>query len=514
MLKKNPHDTSRQEKKVYFNEVLDTVFSRTSSTWSTLAEKTMLATSKEAYLKVPAYKDFLIRSGFSFTEKNSSDIFKTLPILSKKKYLRAYPWKDLCKQGVLAKESLVMTSTSGSTGEPFYFPRTQIIDLQSSIYHQMFLRTSNALSEKKKTLVIDCFGMGVWIGGLITYQAFSYIAERGYPLTIITPGINKQEIFKSLKNIGKEYDQIILCGYPPFIKDIVDEAPLFGVQWRDYSLKIIFAAESFSETFRDYIVEKTGIKNIYRDTMNIYGSADLGTMAQETPLSILLRRIALTNQKLHLRLFGQNTRLPTFAQYIPLYTNFEAKKGSIFCTGDNALPLVRYEIGDNGSVMTYNEVRDICAAEGVDIHRELIKAGLEDTKTELPFVSVYERSDFSSSFYGALIYPEFIKKALADKKLEDFLTGKFTMITKNDDHEDQYLEITLEMKVGQKVSQKTKLDTFKSIYSTLMEQSAEFKKIVESLGKKSFPRLVFLPYGDQGHFVSGAKQKWIKKSVV
>jgi phenylacetate-CoA ligase len=376
------------------------------------------------------------------------------------------------------------------------------------------MRTSGSLSKKKKTLVIDCFGMGVWIGGLITYQAFSYIGERGYPLTIITPGINKQEIFKALKNIGKEYDQIILCGYPPFIKDVVDDAHVYGISWKDYSLKIIFAAESFSETFRDYIAEKTGIKNIYCDMMNIYGSADLGTMAQETPLSILLRRIALKNPKLYLRLFGQSTRLPTFAQYIPTYTNFEVKKEKLFCTGNNALPLIRYEIGDNGNVMTYDEVREICAAEGVDIVKELEHAGIADTMTELPFVSVYERSDFSASFYGALIYPEFIKKALMSKALEEMLTGKFTMVTKNDAYEDQYLEIIVEMKAGQKVTQKLRLQTFKSIYSSLVAQSAEFKKITESLGKKSYPKIIFLPYGDKDHFVPGAKQKWVKKNTV
>jgi hypothetical protein len=45
-------------------------------------------------------------------------------------------------------------------------------------------------------------------------------------------------------------------------------------------------------------------------------------------------------------------------------------------------------------------------------------------------------------------------------------------------------------------------------------QSAEFKKITESLGKKSYPKIIFLPYGDKDHFVPGAKQKWVKKNTV
>ena len=43
--------------------------------------------------------------------------------------------------------------------------------------HEMYLRwgTHNL---KKPILIIDGFGMGVWIGGLITYKAFEIIGQR------------------------------------------------------------------------------------------------------------------------------------------------------------------------------------------------------------------------------------------------------------------------------------------------------------------------------------------------
>jgi phenylacetate-CoA ligase len=148
----------------------------------------------------------------------------------------------------------------------------------------MFVRNSS-IDVNKSTLVLVCFGMGVWIGGVITYQAFKAISERGYPMTILTPGVNKREIFEALKNIGPKYDQVIMCGYPPFMKDVVDEAKLHGINWHHYNVKMVFAAEAFSEKFREYIMRKVGMKNPYRDTMNIYGSADLGTMASETPFN-------------------------------------------------------------------------------------------------------------------------------------------------------------------------------------------------------------------------------------
>ncbi len=499
-----------KKKKAAFNSFLLSLYSATSKEWSYVQDKHFLDVFKDAVKYVPAYQKFLREMSIDHTKVRSKKYFDGIPSITKKNYLRVYPWQELCKEGVLKKLPLVMTSTSGSTGDPFYFPRTSTIDEQSSLCHLMFLNSSKA-SKSKSILVVDCFGMGVWIGGLITYQAFKYIGECGTPITIITPGINKKEVFQAIRNLADKFDTIILCGYPPFIKDVIDDGKENNIVWSNYSLKIIFAAESFSETFRDYIAREAGLKNIYRDTMNIYGSADLGTMAQETPLSILLRRIALTKPLLYKKLFGQATRLPTLAQYVPQFVTFEAKSGSVFCTGDNVLPLVRYEIGDSGGVMTYDDVEKVCEEEGVNLTHEIRKAGLQDTVSQLPFVYVYERSDFSASFYGALIYPEYIKKALSEDSLHVHLTGKFTMYTKNDSRENQYLEINLELKQNQKVTPSLKSCVVKLIHGTLMEQSAEYKKISESLGSKAKPKLIFWEYGHEKHFFGGAKQKWVKK---
>lgn len=494
-----------------FDELFDILYTTKSKKWNIIQEKQQLAIFKESYQTVPAYKQYIDTFKIDVTTV-TKDTFGKIPSVTKKNYLRAYPWRDLCKKKSLAQDSLVMTSTSGSTGAPFYFPRTKDIDVQSSVCHQMFLRSSG-ISKKSSTLVIDCFGMGVWIGGLITYQAFSYIGERGYPLTIITPGINKREIFQALQNIAHAFDTVILCGYPPFIKDLIDDGEHNGIDWSVYSLKIIFAAESFSETFRDYIAKKAGIRNIYRDMMNIYGSADLGTMAQETPLSILVRRLLLTNEVAYKRFFNDASRLPTLAQYIPNFINFESKQNTIYCTGNNVLPLIRYEIGDNGGVLSYQDVCTVCEEEGIDLKSEIEKAGITDTVTELPFVFVYERSDFSASFYGALIYPEYIKKALLNPEFEDFITGKFTMYTKNDTYENQYLEINIEMKRDKKITSSTRSKILKKIQATLVDQSAEYKKITESLGERALPKIIFWKHGHETHFFGGAKQRWVKKDV-
>ncbi len=488
---------------------LNFIYDKKSDFWKKEQERRMLDLFHTSAKKVAAYKDF-IKKARVHPEKIQSieDFQKVLPV-NKDNYLRSYPWEKLCMPGSLIEQSLVLTSTSGSTGRPFYFPRNGILDAQSSIYHQMFIRNSN-LDVNKSTLVLVCFGMGVWIGGVITYQAFKTISERGYPLTILTPGVNKREIYEALKNVGPQYDQIIMCGYPPFMKDVVDEAKENGVNWSDFNIRMIFAAESFSEKFRDYIMKKTGMKNPYQDTMNIYGSADLGTMAEETPVAILIRRLALKHKRIYTKLFGQATRLPTFAQYIPMFINFECTNNRVYCTGDNVLPLVRYEIGDNGGTWYFKDVEKIFEEEGINLRDEAKNVGIDHTIAELPFVYVYERTDLSTKLYGAIIYPEYVKVALQEHAIEKYITGKFTMYTKHDERQDEYLEINVELKPGIIESSWLKEEVTKLISGSLSHHSAEHKNNVHMLNGKVTPRIVFWPHEHPTHFQTGIKQKWVK----
>jgi phenylacetate-CoA ligase len=227
---------------------LNFIYEKKSDFWKKEQEKRLLGLFHVCAKKVKAYKDFLKKARINSEKIKTLDDFQSVLPINKHNYLRSYPWEKLCMPGSLIEQSLVLTSTSGSTGRPFYFPRNGILDAQSSLYHQMFLRNSK-IDPEKSTLVLVCFGMGVWIGGVITYQAFKAVSERGYPMTILTPGVNKREIYEALKNIGPKYDQVILCGYPPFMKDVVDEAKQNGVNWHDFNVKMILRQKHFQKSF-------------------------------------------------------------------------------------------------------------------------------------------------------------------------------------------------------------------------------------------------------------------------
>ena len=261
--------------------------------------------------------------------------------------------------GEFASKHWVISSTSGSTGEPFYFPRTDEQDLQYALTAEMYLITNFQIN-KKTTLYINGFAMGVWIGGLFTYQAIKHVVSEGkYKLSIINPGINKNEIIKAIRKMGPHFDQIIIGGYPPFIKDLVDYGNDSDLEWKKMSVKFIFSAEGFSEDFRDYIISNVGLKNPYLDTLNHYGTVDIGTKSYETPICILIRRLALKNKDLYKSLFGDTSKLPTLTQYIPEHFYFEEVNGGIVCTAKSGIPLIRYNLKDNGGVYGFDKVIEI-----------------------------------------------------------------------------------------------------------------------------------------------------------
>lgn len=480
-----------------------------SADWSHAISTAVLKHFKDAYKNVPAYRHFLDRFGIDAVSIRGARDVVRIPPISKINYLRVHPWDKLCRTDALAHESLVLTATSGSTGQPFYIPRTDEVHDASMVFHRLFVDRSG-LDKNKPTLVVVAFGMGVWIGGLLTYEAFSRISEGGWPISIITPGVNKKEIFEALTHIGPSYEQIILCGYPPFVKDLIDDAPDHGVDWKRWDMRIVCAAEAFSEHFREYLMQKTGMKNPYRSVMNIYGSAELGSMATETPLSILLRRLALQHEGLYRKLFSEAHRLPTLAQFIPDFISFEAgENGEVLATGGTALPFVRYDIGDQGGVFSYDDAERMCKEVGINLGSEIKKAKIEDTVMQLPFVYLYERADLSTKLYGAIIYPEHVKIGLQNPTLEKFITGRFTMSTENDANHNEYLEINIELQHGIKEGTPIEAELVASIMKSLSSSSDEYRYLSGTVRDKIIPRIVFWPHEHPKYFSPGVKQKWV-----
>ena len=480
--------------------------------WIKRGQRMVLCLFHEAAEHVLAYKDFLKKHGVRHLKVKTIEDFRGVPIISKESYLRQYPLDKLSRGGIFPEAHWDISSTSGSTGEPFYFPRRREQNLQYALTAELYLR-NNFDIDKRTTLYVNCFALGVWIGGLFTYEALKLVAERGkYDLTIVNPGLNKEEIIKVVKNLGPYYDQVVIGGYPPFVKDVIDDGIGKGLNWPDYRIKLIFSAEAFSEDFRDYLYKKIGQRNIYLDSLNHYGTVDQGTLAHETPLSILIRRLALKNEKLFTSVFGSGlNKQPTLAQYIPEMFFFEIEAGGLLCSSNSGLPLVRYDLKDHGGGIGFEKMKEIFSDFGIDLFKEAKKSGIMHKVWTIPFVYVYERKDLSVSFCGANIYPETIKRLLQELDFSQTFTGKFTLLVKRDWNQDPFLEINLELK-DRVLSPSPKLRKHLSqrMVDTLLKENSEYRSVyLDQKQERAIPRLEFWPYESVNFFKVGGKQKWV-----
>jgi len=488
------------------DKIVKFYYTKPESYWLNRQDLFMSGLFSKMSIQIPAYKKFLKQNNFKPRSVKKFRDLDNVPHIAKNNYFNKFTLNQVAWPGSFLNSGMVMTSTSGSTGMPTYFAREEKIDFQYSVLSEFFL----ADGPKGTTLLIDCFGMGVWIGGLITYQAFRNAALRGWPVTIITPGINKKEIFHALRDLAPQFKNVILAGYPPFIKDVLDEAAEEQVDFKKFSARLLFAAESFTEVFRDYVAEKAVVKDIYHDTLNLYGSAELGAMAFETPLSIFIRREALKRPALYRQLFSNN-RIPTLAQYNPDFVSFTHEHGEILITADNVSPFMKYRIGDNGGTFNLSDLEKIFTEHAVNLRSLAGKAGIKIIS--LPFVYIYERSDLCTKLYGAIIYPQHVRQALQKPELAKFFTGKFLLITKTDYKHDQFLEINIELKRNQRSKPGLIAQSSKLITESLIKNNAEYKNNYQMIPHKVTPKIVLWENGDPLYFKPGIKQSWVKKET-
>jgi len=182
----------------------------------------------------------------------------------------------------------MISTSSGSTGAPYFWPRGEHQEAESSLIHELLL-TEFFHIDTKRTLFVNTFAMGMWVAGTTTYDSVSRIAEK-YDMTVITPGIEFEQILGAIEHVGRYYEQIIIAGYPPFVKDIIDMGHERKIAWDKLSVRFLFAAESFSETWREHMHALVKTEDPLFGSLNIYGTADALIVAHETPLAVLMQK--------------------------------------------------------------------------------------------------------------------------------------------------------------------------------------------------------------------------------
>jgi phenylacetate-CoA ligase len=466
------------------------------------AGRRALALFHDVAASVPAYRAFLAERGVAAEAVRTLDAFSRVPATSKKEYHAPNELGALCRHGELASSDFVAVS-SGSTGEPTVWPRFVSDELGTAFRFEQVLADSFR-ADRRRTLGVVCFALGAWVGGMYTTAACRHLAAKGYPLTLVTPGNQRAEILRVVRALAPSFEQVVLFGYPPFLKDVIDAGHADGIDWSRYAVRLVTAGEVFSEAWRSLVCERAGATDPVRHTASLYGTADGGVLANETPLSITIRRWLAERPEAARSLFGE-ARLPTLCQYDPCHRYFESEGGELLFTGDGGAPLVRYRLLDRGGIIAHGEMLAFLRDSGCHPAQAL---EAEREARALPFVFVFGRGSFALSYYGANVYPENVSPALERNDLAEHVTGKFVLEVVTGADENTELALAVELAPSAAPHPALEADIARAVRAELERTNSEFLAYVPS--ERRTPRVRLLPLGQAEYFPLGVKHRYTR----
>lgn len=450
---------------------------------------------------VPAYAALLHETKIDKLQAVSNPL-NTIPYTTKDSYYHRYPLQERCLKGCLSAADFVHCS-SGSSGRPTYWARNAFDELEVCARFEQVFR-DNFAAHAVSTLAVIAFPLGIWVGGLFTTICSWLLAAKGYRITVATPGNKLPDVLQAVRNLGSSFQQVVLLGYPPFLKEVVDAGLAEGLDWRQHRVKMVLAGEVFSEEWRDLMVGRCSMADPLRDIVSLYGTADAGVLGNETALSVAIRRWLAQRPQVATKLFGKE-RLPTLVQYDPCSRLLEQHPGdgtlvvSAVGTPNTAAPLLRYCIGDAGGVVGYRQMLEFLEREGFTQPQEA-------HSRRLPFAWVFGRSFWAVSLYGANVYVENVMSALEQPGLSALVTGRFVLFVAEDADLDQQLGVRVELASGVEASEAVREELQRAVLEALLRLNSEYCNYVPPA--KQAPALWLHPRGDPAYFPTGVKHKY------
>jgi phenylacetate-CoA ligase len=308
--------------------------------------------------------------------------------------------------------------------------------------------------------------------------------------SLITPGLKKDDILHAIEQLSFAYEQTILIGYPPFIKDIVDIAIERGYNFGANPPGFLFAAESFPEAWRKHVHAQVHPDSKEVTSINIYGSADLGFIGHETSYTVALRsdQTFITSDKVYSPHF-----IPPLYQYHPWHMHIEVISEELIVTSDSTIPLIRYNTKDRGAHYRTDELPTV---HGVP-------------RTNIPVIAIYGRSDVLATFYGINIFPEHIRHILAHETLVGRVSGKFAIASTYDTDQNQQLEVHVEMNPGEQDEQALAEMIKHVIITHLGEVNHEYQKLLAVIDIKAHPIIHVHTHGAPAFQAAKMKQRYV-----
>lgn len=435
----------------------------------------------KAARSVPAYKAQLGPEQSRI--RTSEEVLRFAPILDKKSYIIKHKFEALSAGGHLAP---IMHASSGSSGTPTYWLRSFEQEYKVALDRQVIFQNYFGFKKTERTLVIVAFGMGIWVAGSMEANACKLLAEKhGWHITVATPGIEKKDIASILKHGANEYQNVVLVGFPAFIMDALQYCKKQHIRFNN-RFRLLLAGEAISESFREAFIRTIHAPTPpeFLQVVNVYGSADVGQIGFETPISVLAQRIFAKHPELRTKVLGGTAyTAPALYQWNPNHIHIESHAGELLLTAPTGIPLIRYNIHDQGRVLTGIEI-----AQALKAHLSPAQF-LQLKNTALPFVSHNGRTDVAVSYYAINIYPSHIQNALQTPGIKDAVTKSyFTRHYYSKTHTKETWEIYVEVKKPATKQVIAKIQ--KAITTTMLKVSIEYRKLFSTIGEAASPKII------------------------
>jgi phenylacetate-CoA ligase len=370
--------------------------------------------------RCPAYQQFLKNEGY---KDSGGWKLSDVPVMTKENYVKVYSIEDRCYDGLIPAAGVVIDESSGSSGVPNNWVRS--VEEREDVKHILQLNYQ-LIYRDSGCILLNCFALGPWATGMNVSMS---LVDVGILKSI---GPDQKKLENTLTIFGPGY-RYLLFGYPPFIKSFVDSTALDLSQYR---MDLIVGGEGISESLRTYLL------NSFQSVISSYGASDLEiNIGVETPLTIALRRLCLTNRDLCERLFGRQTP-PMIFQYNALDYIIETQDNGelLFTIGrqSSAAPKIRYNLKDFGGVMPHRELGSRLLEQGFKIE------DFGGPQSHFPILYVFGRADLTVPFYGAKVYPTDIEDIINTHPLLVKQINSFQLSSYEDEQINRRLRIHLE----------------------------------------------------------------------
>ncbi|NER19970.1 MAG: hypothetical protein F6J86_19595 [Symploca sp. SIO1B1] len=383
------------------------------------SKETAQQVAQRAQEFVPAYQRFLEKHGLKAGEP-----FERLPQLDKESYILAYPFEELLATD--EQEILAIYSSSGSSGNPFYWPTLKSNSRFIPAGVRSFLEERFAIHQKK-TLAIVGLSLGSWAGGEYLSWAMKTMAlDAPYPFGVFCPGNHHDEIIKMISQLNSLVDQIVLFMVPSAIAHLHLKATQLKQTLPLDKLKYVVLGEPFPENLRASLQSRAGIEENSPFMFSLYGSSDTGGLGVESLATIALRRVLCRNKVLADALSIESP-IPHFFHFNIPNTFLETVDEHLCVTRWQGIPLVRYILYDRVALYSWQELKKvILTSELLEPEDEPWAKILSSASEQLPdLIAVTGRADSCLLLNGINLTEYMLDEAVKCQELQSILTGLY-----------------------------------------------------------------------------------------